>query len=378
MGTSSLAIVAVLNEVDLFTFQESSANIPNPFCGFGTGKQTECQKFKKFETLYLSDGGDSGQNIPLLPHLEPSREMDVIIAVDQSADQTDLAGICCGYNYPLAESLNWTLSYAKSAAGIAQGINVPNSLPTPGEVLDNLGLVYTPTFFGCDASDSTLPLCTPESESDVPCARAPAPLIVYLPNAPYVAYSNGTTSSTVGWPWGGGLTTNLINNGVALASTGNTSTSSTLPSWSVCLACALAERARTRAGIKERSTPCKACFKQYCAETKPKLPKSSLTNAVTGYYQPPPIANKVGPPAQVRKDTFCFIYPDCIPPFPRCDKSSCNGNCTTEVPSGCQFWGDDPHQPPPAHGEAFLVPEEEEEEEEEEVIAVWESERGEL
>lgn len=36
--------------------------------------------------LTLVDGGENGENIPLHPLIQPARELDVIFAIDSSAD----------------------------------------------------------------------------------------------------------------------------------------------------------------------------------------------------------------------------------------------------------------------------------------------------
>jgi lysophospholipase len=132
--------------------------------------------------LYLADGAENLQNIPLLPLLQPGRNMDIIIADDNSLDTGSGWGICCGNNWPNGTSLNATYLYAKSPKGQNQRIAMP-LIPTM-DVFMKKRLNYRPTFFGCNSQESTLPGVKP-------------PLIVYLANAPYTAWSNGTTYSTI-------------------------------------------------------------------------------------------------------------------------------------------------------------------------------------
>lgn len=308
---------ALVQDVN-YTIREASANVPNPFCGFGTGVQTDCTKY---QPLLLNDGGDNGQNIPLLPHLQPDRKMDVVIAIDQSDDASDGYGTCCGYNWPQAYSLNWTRWYAEQPRGRGQGIAVPKSLPTPQQVSDKLSLVYTPTFFGCDPRDSTNPSAVP-------------PLIVYLPNAPYGAYSNGTTSSTPGWEWGR-LSAQHITNGLALASTGIPpgQAPDDTPAWPVCLACALADRARLRMKSKPgRSDQCIACFTAYCDDTKLDVP--GLKDPISGYYSPPPIPNRFGT-ASPTDASYCYVYPEGY-------TTDCGNKtrCACNIPNACSDYNE--------------------------------------
>jgi hypothetical protein len=108
LGTSSLAVTNFLINDFGFTMPEASSNIPNPFCGFGPGTQSQCRTYGN--TLYLGDGGSDDQNIPLLPILQPARQLDAIIAVDNSDDSGNAFDTDCGYNWPQAVSLQSTLS----------------------------------------------------------------------------------------------------------------------------------------------------------------------------------------------------------------------------------------------------------------------------
>lgn len=94
---------------------ESTANIPNPFCGFGNGTENNCGN--DYSTLYLDDGGDNYQNIPLVPLLQRYRNLDTIIAIDSSSDSGDGIGTCCRFNWPQGSALNWTRYCALSDRG---------------------------------------------------------------------------------------------------------------------------------------------------------------------------------------------------------------------------------------------------------------------
>ncbi|KAJ8603406.1 hypothetical protein MRB53_042173 [Persea americana] len=122
---------------------------PNPFKGYNPGSNV----FAGTDQLFLVDGGEDNENIPLHPLIQPLRKVDVIVAIDSSADTT--------YNWPNGSSL--VATYERSL----------NS---------TLGLNTHPVFFGCNSSNSTNAL-----------GNVPSPLIVYLPNAPYSFYSNVST-----------------------------------------------------------------------------------------------------------------------------------------------------------------------------------------
>ena len=291
---------------------DATANVPNPFCGFGKGIETNCILNPNYTTLYLDDGGDNYQNIPLVPLLQPSRNLDTIIAVDSSDDSGDGYGTCCGYNWPQGAALDWTRSYALSHRGQEQNLAFPEAATLPS---DNQALYYTPTFFGCNASDTTLPGVVP-------------PLVIYLPNAPYSAFSNGTSGATATWAWGN-VAADLFANGVALGSTGLGTTASGIPDWDTCLACAVADRARLRAGITDRSPACVECFAAYCAETK--LPIGGLVGS-NGMYDPPSVLDDALTQAS---DSYCYVSPACgwdlVPPY----YPTCCADCDYTFPPEC-------------------------------------------
>lgn len=75
-------------EVDIASYY------PNPFgdSSFGT-----FSSIPKNDTLYLVDGGEDGQNVPFYPLIQQARDVDLIIAFDNSAD-TD-------FNWPNGTSI---------------------------------------------------------------------------------------------------------------------------------------------------------------------------------------------------------------------------------------------------------------------------------
>ena len=137
---------------------------PNPFFQYNP----ETNPGFNSTRLTLVDGGEDLQNIPLHPLIQPTRNVDVIFAVDSSADTT--------YFWPNGTSL--VATYERSQSEMANGTAFP-SVPDVNTFV-NLGLNTRPTFFGCDSSNFTQSRTTP-------------PLVVYIPNSPYVAFSNIST-----------------------------------------------------------------------------------------------------------------------------------------------------------------------------------------
>ncbi len=200
---------------------------PNPFYHYNpTGKSYNADN----KQLTLVDGGEDLQNIPLNPLIQPNRHVSVIFAIDSSADVN---------NWPNATAL--VATYERSRGTIANGTEFP-AIPDQNTIV-NLGLNTHPTFFGCNASNMTNGL-------DVP-------LIVYIPNAPYVTYSNISTFD---------LTTNntlrdaIILNGYNVATQANGTVD---PDWPACVGCAVLSRSLERTGT-EVPEQCQRCFERYC------------------------------------------------------------------------------------------------------------------
>jgi lysophospholipase len=204
--------------------------VPNPFLGWNNGTNPTANTIE----LDLVDGGLDLQNIPLHPLIQPLRAVDVIFAVDSSADTT--------YSWPNGTALR--ASYDRSQAAIANGTLFP---PVPDDkTFIALGLNNRPTFFGCDAANFS----TSQGQS-------PPPLLVYIPNAPYTALSNVTTF-TPSYP--DSERNAIILNGLNAATQGN----GTLDAqWHTCVACAVLSRSWTRTGTAVPAA-CSACFKRYC------------------------------------------------------------------------------------------------------------------
>ncbi|CAK7208032.1 Lysophospholipase 1 [Sporothrix eucalyptigena] len=219
--------------------------VPNPFYEY----HPDTNAFANNTQLTLVDGGEDLQNIPLHPLLQPIRAVDIIVAVDSSADTT--------YNWPNGTALR--ASYDRSKGDIANGTLFP---PVPDDnTFINLKLNQRPTFFGCNASNFTL-----ASGQSVP------PIVVYLPNAPFTSYSNVSTfdpSYTLAQRNG------IIENGFNAATRGNGTFDA---NWPRCLACAVLSRSFDRTKTDVPSV-CTDCFTQYCWD-------GSLNTTNYGEYEP--------------------------------------------------------------------------------------------
>ncbi|KAM5528651.1 lysophospholipase [Fusarium oxysporum f. sp. phaseoli] len=138
------------------------ANWPNPFYKYNPKNNSNADS----TILTLVDGGEDLQNVPFHPLLVSDRQVDVIFAIDGSADTKT--------RWPNGTSL--VATYERSKAGVSTQNNEFPKVPDQNTFI-NLGLNKQPTFFGCDTDSG----------------NSSGPLIVYLPNAPYSYESNFTT-----------------------------------------------------------------------------------------------------------------------------------------------------------------------------------------
>ncbi|KAI3394389.1 hypothetical protein diail_2856 [Diaporthe ilicicola] len=204
--------------------------VPNPFLGWNNATNPNANQTE----LGLVDGGEDLQNIPISPLLQPVRAVDVIFAVDSSADTQ--------FNWPNATALRAT--YERSLSPIANGTLFP---PVPdANTFINLGLNNRPTFFGCDPKNFTL-----SAGQVVP------PLVVYVPNAPYTANSNVSTFTP---SYSDEEKVGIITNGLNAATQSNGTIDN---EWPACVACAILKRSLDRTNTAIPST-CDNCFGRYC------------------------------------------------------------------------------------------------------------------
>ncbi|ORY04141.1 lysophospholipase [Clohesyomyces aquaticus] len=205
---------------------------PNPFYHFNNRSNPSAQT----KRLTLVDGGEDLQNLPLNPLIQPVRAVDVIFAVDSSGDT--LPPLTSAQNWPNGTAL--VATYERSTNASMQNGTAFPSIPDQNTFV-NLGLNNRPTFFGCDASNLT----------------GPAPLIVYLPNSPYVYNSN---TSTYQMDYNNTERNAMIQNGYDIVTQGNGTRDS---QWPTCVGCAILSRSFNRTGTTVPDV-CQQCFKKYC------------------------------------------------------------------------------------------------------------------
>ncbi|KXT14598.1 hypothetical protein AC579_3688 [Pseudocercospora musae] len=226
------AITSILSAIG--EDEEDIASWPNPFVNYDNATNFNDNELD----LHLVDGGEDGQNVPFHPLIQPNRNVDVIFAVDSSADTND--------TFPTSDSapgwpdgISIITTYQRSLSDIGNGTAFP-SVPSLNTFM-NLGLNSKPTFFGCD--DSQL--------------AGPAPLVVYMPNAPYVYTSN---TSTFQMEYNDTERNAMILNGHNMATLGNGTVDN---EWPQCVGCAVLSRSFNRTNT-EVPEICTQCFNRYC------------------------------------------------------------------------------------------------------------------
>jgi lysophospholipase len=201
---------------------------PNPFRGWNPSRN----KVASHKVLGLVDGGEDFQNIPLYPHMQKARKVDVIFAIDSSADTGD------GDGWPNGTSL--VATYQRHTHGAIRDDMPFPAIPDTNTIV-NLGLNTRPTFFGCDPKNIS----------------GQAPLIVYIPNYPYTYYTNFSTATA---SISKADRDSTIRNGYNVATMGN----GTLEKeWTSCVGCAILSRSFYRTGTTPPSM-CQSCFKKHC------------------------------------------------------------------------------------------------------------------
>ncbi|PTB35369.1 hypothetical protein M441DRAFT_62840 [Trichoderma asperellum CBS 433.97] len=212
---------------DIGNDNKDIASWPNPFFGYNSSVNLNAN------TTYLTlvDGGEDLQNIPLHPLILPERKVDVIFAVDGSADTATL--------WPNGTAMVATFNRSEATTSSADDNRFPD-VPDQNTFV-NLGLNNRPTFFGCNNGSGT----------------PSGPLIVYLPNAPLSFHSN---VSTFDLKYSDEERNQIIQNGYNMATRGNGTVDA---NWPACVGCAILSRSfdRTRTSIP---AVCRDCFTRYC------------------------------------------------------------------------------------------------------------------
>ncbi|KAJ3725767.1 phospholipase B [Lentinula raphanica] len=256
-GDAEISLVQTLLGEPVESLSPANAAVskwPNPFRGLAPSFVDSDD-----EELELIDGGSNGENIPLNPLLVKAREVDVIVAVDGSADTDD--------NWPNGVSLLFSAERLSTILGDTHQ-QLPE-LPSSTDDFVDQGLNQRPTFFGCNSTDT--------------------PLIIYVPNSPPLTgdapYTNAPTTQL---QFEVNETQNILDQAYANTIGGFVPNANTPdPNWGRCLQCAAVDRSRSKASPTiERSAFCATCFSQYCYDPSNLSSSSELPNRKLTYAGP--------------------------------------------------------------------------------------------
>lgn len=209
---------AIITTVEKFTStaEYGYSLIPNPFLNFNSTTLSGASSVATAETLHLVDGGESldDHNVPILPLLEPTRNISVIIVNDNS---NDVDGFPDGASLVSA----WDATQTGRLAGRFPQVPAAGSFST-----------QKAQFFGCDDAD--------------------AATVIYLPNAAWTYASN---TSTLQLAYTASETESMVSNGNSIATQGDDE------SWASCLACGIMLK---EVGSANLPSECSACLTEYC------------------------------------------------------------------------------------------------------------------
>jgi len=194
----------------------------NPFYQWANAGQLKDEK-----SLYLVDGAGSFQNVPLHPLLQPARNVDVIIAGDNSVNEEEnIDGADHKDSYP--NGLDMYNTYQQS---LVNGLDRMPYIPEPSVFLAQ-NLTKRPVFFGCWIEKVVT--------------------IVWLPN---MEYTHATGMATETLRVSKGDTDKYIENGVQIATRGGDK------GWAECLGCVMMKKMGS-----QLPEGCDRCWQEYCYE----------------------------------------------------------------------------------------------------------------
>ncbi|KAF9502000.1 phospholipase B [Pleurotus eryngii] len=243
------------------TRADDVANWPSPFNGLNP------RTFEDSDATWLEllDGSSNQENIPYSPLFVRSRELDVIVTIEGSADDATAWPNGTG---PIFSARR------QSTILRASHQQFPPIPPTPDAFIET-GVRARPTFFGCD------PTQTPPEW----------PLMIYLPNAPPINGDDPVTNTATFTLSYTQKHQKLFFDQVFNLTTQGFTPNSQLPdpNFGVCLQCAAIDRARLKiTPIPSRSAICTQCFQQYCFDPQNPPSKSALPGRKLAFVDPDP------------------------------------------------------------------------------------------
>ncbi|KAF8554177.1 phospholipase B [Imleria badia] len=237
------------------------ANWPNAFQGVNPATFQDSPS----QWLSIVDGGSNLEQIPLGSLFTEARAVDVVVAVDASADDSN--------QWPNGTTLLTTSQRISSLLSSSHQAFPP--IPSSVQDFLSTGVNLRPTFFGCNPSQ-------------IP---AEYPLIIYIPNSPPLDGSApASNTGDLQFSYTPLSTAVFINQAFQNTLGGfKPNTTSPDPNWPKCLQCAALDRARLKlTPPPPRSDVCTQCFSQYCYDPSNPPSASALPGRDFVYSNPDP------------------------------------------------------------------------------------------
>ncbi|CCD26902.1 uncharacterized protein NDAI_0J00100 [Naumovozyma dairenensis CBS 421] len=226
------------------TYNDIALYSPNPFKDAAFIKGNHSKSIVNSPDLFLVDGGEDGQGVPLVPLLKQNRGLDVVFALDSSSDTNS--------NWPDGTSL--TKTYDRQFTSQGEGMAFPY-VPDQDTFISE-GLNMRPTFFGCDAANLT-------DLEYIP------PLVIYIPSA---RHSFNANTSTLQLSYTPAQRLSKIQNGFESTTRGNFTDDE---NFLGCVGCAIMRRKQESLN-ETLPSECNQCFADYCWDYK--VANSGVTN----------------------------------------------------------------------------------------------------
>jgi lysophospholipase len=206
LGSLYNDLIDMTSIVHGLSYLDEFCSVPGPFAAT-----------THIDSLYLVDGSQGGEELPLWPLIAAERDVSVIFAPDFSTSTAEYManGSSLRQTYLRSQEMGWTrMPFVPAVENFAMH-----------------GQNTQPLFFGCDEVDKVL--------------------IVYVPNAAYIL---GTNVPYWQLQIDSVLVDQMVENGNLVA------TMKELDQWPVCVACAIMSK------VNKETLPsaCQACFERFC------------------------------------------------------------------------------------------------------------------
>ncbi|KAI5123863.1 hypothetical protein M0805_005680 [Coniferiporia weirii] len=257
--SSGLLYVLERQLTEVRTRSNDVANWPNPFQSINNDTFHDSNS----SWLDLIDGASNIENVPIGPLFVKARGLDVVIAMDGSAEDV--------FSWPNGTSMIFSQKrFQEILSDTHQGF--PPIPETPEDFIST-GANARPTFFGCFPAQNP-----PEF-----------PLVLYFPNAPPLNGDDPVTNTDTFKLSYTDIHTSLFLDQVQSVASGGfvPNEIGADPNFGKCLQCAAIDRALPKVNVS-RSSFCTQCFQQYCYDQGNPPSSSEIVGRKLQFKDPDP------------------------------------------------------------------------------------------